>query len=243
MRGAMNAPLRIGLVGDPRDEVRAHRAIPRALALAGAQTGIPVESIWLPTKTVVAETLAGLVWCVPGSPYESLDGALTAIRFAREHGVPFLGTCGGFQHAVLEFARNVLGRGAAVHAESSPGAPEAVISMLPCALIKVERAVRLVPGSRLAAAFGVAESTEGYQCSFGVNEAWREPLERSGLRFSAVDPEGAVRGLELSDHPFFLATLFQVELSALSDLTHPLIVAFLRAAVVPRAARQVSKQS
>lgn len=225
----MTNPIRIGLVGDPRDEVRAHRAIPRALAL----TKFPVEPVWLPTKSLTGpaqlESFDAL-WCVPGSPYENLEGVLTVIRYARENGVPFLGTCGGFQHAVLEFAHNVLGRREAVHAESSPNAPEAVISMLPCALIKVERAVRLTPGSRLANAFGTTECTEGYQCSFGVNESWRPALEKGGLRFSALDDDGAVRGLELPEHRFFVATLFQVELSALEDRAHPLVAAFVRAA-------------
>ena len=226
----MSVPIRIGLVGDPRDEVRAHAAIPRALAL----TKLSVEPVWLPTRSLGSVSLGEFdgLWCVPGSPYENLEGVLEAIRYARENRVPFLGTCGGFQHAVLEFARNVLGRKEAVHAESSPGTPEAVISMLPCALIRVERKVRLMPGSRLALAFGTEQTTEGYQCSFGVNETWRPALEHGGLRFSAVDEEGAARGLELPDHPFFIGTLFQMELSALEERAHPVIGAFVRAASV-----------
>src|SRR5687768_2278658 len=101
----------IGLVGDYSEAVVAHGAIPRALALAADELGCGVETTWLPTRQLaglsaaaLGEQLAGYagLWCVPGSPYESMEGALAAIRFAREQGLPFLGSCGGFQHALLE---------------------------------------------------------------------------------------------------------------------------------------------
>ena len=68
------------------------------------------------------------MWCVPGSPYHSAEGALAAIRFAREKRRVFLGTCGGFQHALIEFARNVLGVSQAEHAETAPTAPDLVVT-------------------------------------------------------------------------------------------------------------------
>ena len=81
-----------------------------------------------------------------------MDGALRAIRFAREQRVPFLGTCGGFQHAVIEYARHALGRADAGHAETTPGAERAVLGALACSLVEVSDEVRLQPGSRIAAA-------------------------------------------------------------------------------------------
>src|SRR5206468_9697656 len=100
-------------IGDFNPNVTAHQAIPKALALAAEATGCPVEPVWLATDQVRVDDeqqFAGFdgLWCVPASPYASLEGALWAIRFARERGVPFLGTCGGFQHALLEYARNVV---------------------------------------------------------------------------------------------------------------------------------------
>src|SRR5205809_607084 len=74
------------------------------------------------------------IWCVPGSPYRSMDGALRANRFARENGRPFLGTCGGFQHAIIESLRNVAGLKHADHAESNPDAKMPVIVRLACSL-------------------------------------------------------------------------------------------------------------
>ena len=106
-----------------------------------------------PTEEIVAATrvfgFSGL-WCVPTSPYRSMEGALLAIRYARESGVPFLGTCGGFQHAVIEYARNVLGWADAEHAETAPDAARAVISLLECPLVETSGVVRFVPGSRIA---------------------------------------------------------------------------------------------
>ena len=98
-------PALIGLVGDYDAGVTAHQAIPRALALAQAALGAPVEFRWLPTETIDSDAILApydALWCVPASPYRSMAGALRAIRFARERPLPFLGTCGGFQHMLLE---------------------------------------------------------------------------------------------------------------------------------------------
>jgi CTP synthase (UTP-ammonia lyase) len=125
------------------------------------------------------------VWIAPGSPYQSLDGALAAIRFARERNVPLLGTCGGFQHVVLEWARNVLGIEDAAHEEYLPGTsehphpnplpvgegarPRLFISRLACSLVGQTMQVRLVPGTLAAAAYGSLEAEEQYYCNFGIN--------------------------------------------------------------------------
>jgi len=101
----------VALVGDFSAEVLAHRAIPWALELAGSAAGAKISWRWFPTDVIrdASNDLAGCaaVWVVPASPYANIAGALDAIRWARETGRPFLGTCGGFQHALLEFARNV----------------------------------------------------------------------------------------------------------------------------------------
>src|SRR5262249_30631581 len=129
---------RIGLIGDYNAEVTAHRAIPLALDLAAAAIGdCRVHSIWLPTQTLTHDSGAKLsalngLWCVPASPYASMNGALQAIHFARIRRIPFLGTCGGFQHALIEYARNVLEWHEADHAESNPDASMPLISGLSC---------------------------------------------------------------------------------------------------------------
>jgi CTP synthase (UTP-ammonia lyase) len=147
-------PVRIGLVGDYNPQVTAHRAIPEALRLAAEHVGRAVEPTWVYTATLdgdVASRLADFdaLWCVPASPYTNTDGALAAIRFARESGRPFLGTCGGFQHALLEYVRHVLGHRRAEHAEMHPDADLLLIAPLACSLVEKSGRIRLRDGSRL----------------------------------------------------------------------------------------------
>lgn len=241
----MPRPLRVALVGDYDPTVTAHQAIPRALALAADRLGLTVEPRWLATHAVPrddpladADGPYDAAWCVPASPYRSADGALRAIGAARERGVPFLGTCGGFQHAVLEYARSVLGWADAEHAETAPDAARPVIAPLACALVEATEVVRFAPGSRLAAAYeeatGARESREGYRCRYGLSPAFARLLTAGPLRATATDAAGEVRAVELDGHPFFVATLFQPERAALTGATPPPAVALLRAAAARR---------
>lgn len=224
--------LRVGLIGDRDDGVIAHRAIPLALAMAAAACDTAIEPVWLPTEQI--GNAARLIefdglWCVPASPYRSTAGALAAIRVARERHRPFLGTCGGFQHAVIEYARHVLGWADAEHAETSPQAARQVIVPLLCSLVEVSEAVHLLDGSRLARAYGTPDIVEGYHCNYGLADGFREALADGPLRITALDEAGEVRGIELDDHPFFVATLFQHERNALQGRMSPPVRAFVQA--------------
>ncbi len=223
--------LHIALVGERDDRIIAHRAIPRALELAAQAQDQALRADWLATDSITAAHLDDFdgIWCVPGSPYRDTDGALRSIAHARRHLLPFLGTCGGFQHALLEYARNVLGWADAEHAESTPQAARAVISPLPCALRETLERVQLRAGSRLAEAYGAAEAFEGYHCGYGLNPDFREELTRGPLQVAATDAAGAVRAVELEGHPFFVATLFQPERAALIGRLPPLVAAFVGA--------------
>jgi CTP synthase (UTP-ammonia lyase) len=222
----------IGLIGDQDESVPAHRAIPLALERAAAETSLRVRREWVPTESIVSpgrvEAFDGL-WCVPASPYRSLEGALLAIRHARERRVPFLGTCGGFQHAVIEYAQNVLGWSDAAHAETTPNAARNVISPLSCSLLDVEGLVTLLPGTKLAAAYGTAKIAAEYMCRFGVNPEFRAALVSGPLREAARDDAGDLRAVELDEHPFFVGTLFQPERAALRGKPVPIVNALLAA--------------
>ena len=225
--------IRVALIGDYNPTITAHQAIPRALVLAAEHLGLAVEPWWMATDAVPADDpLAGAdaAWCVPGSPYRDTEGALRAIRAAREIGRPFLGTCGGFQHAVLEYARNVLGWADAEHAETQPDAARAVVTPLACALVEETDVVRFTPGSRIAAIYGASESREGYHCRYGLNPAFAHELTAGPLYVTATDAAGEVRAVELNGHSFFVATLFQPERAALAGTVPPLAMALLRAA-------------
>ncbi|APR76466.1 CTP synthase [Minicystis rosea] len=229
---------RIGLIGDFDATVPAHQAIPIALRLAGEALALPIEASWVPTEEIRdAARVSGYdgLWCVPASPYRSMEGALSAIRFAREHGRPFLGTCGGFQHAILELARNVLGWADAEHGETAPGAARAVITPLVCALVEVKGGVHLQPGSRIAAAYGCEEIEARYRCRYGLNPEFEAAIVSGSLRVGARDASGDIRAVELDGHPFFVATLFQPERAALEGLCPPIVTAFVRAVAEVRA--------
>ena len=223
----------IALVGDYSEKHTAHRAIPMALELARRASGADVGWEWVATRSigVAARDLAAhaAVWVVPASPYENAEGALGAVRWAREAGRPFLGTCGGFQHALIEFARNVAGVGDAEHAETCPGGASLVVTRLSCSLVEATGAVHFAEGSLLGAAYGGPSATEGYRCNYGFNPAYRPALEAAGLRFTAWDDSGEVRGAELPSHRFFAGVLFQPERAALRGLVPPLVLAFVRA--------------
>src|SRR5262249_52622274 len=148
-----------------------HRAVPEAIRLAGERLDVRAEAVWLgtdelPARPEAAEDRLGrfdALWCVPGSPYRHTDGALAAVAVARTRDIPFFASCGGFQHAILEIARDVLGLEGAAHAELDPEAAEPVIVRLSCSLVEVRGEVRLAPGSMLARAYGADRTDEGYR--------------------------------------------------------------------------------
>lgn len=225
--------LRIGIIGDRDKNSETHRATEAALAHAASAAG--VEAIWVPTPSLEVEGAVdalgsfGGLWVAPGSPYQSMRGALHAIRYARERGVPLLGTCGGFQHIVIEYARNVLGIADAAHAEYDPYASHLFISRLECSLVGRTLTIRLQPGSLVAQAYGATGISEGYYCNFGVNPDYAAALAASELAIVGSDAEGEVRVVELRGHPFFVGTLYVPQLRSQPGQPHPLIASFLHA--------------
>ncbi len=218
----------IAIVGDRNPSYLTHTITDEAFS----ELGVPFE--WVPT-TVVAEdpTMLGAYGgCLmaPGTPYASMHGALEAIRYAREHDLALLGTCGGFQHVLIEIARNLAGIAGADHAEVNPDASELVCVPLACSLVGQQHSVRIEPGTRAAAIYGTAESIEPFFCNFGLNDAYRPALEAAGVCFSGFDAGGEPRILELPDHRFFLATLYVPQASSRRVHPHPVLSAFVEAA-------------
>lgn len=239
--------LSIALIGDHDPAITAHRAIPLALALAAAAEGIEIEWRWVATAELEGSLgpldRAGAVWCVPGSPYTSTAGALSAIRHARLTRIPFLGTCGGFQHLMLEYADSMWGLDRVAHAETDPGAVDPVIAPLSCSLVEQQGEIRLLPDSRAARAYGRPSIVEGYHCRYGLNPRYASRLASGPLRATGWDTNGEVRVVELEEHPFFVGTLFQPERAALSDRAPPLVRAWLAAATGRDSNRPGSLQS
>jgi CTP synthase (UTP-ammonia lyase) len=222
----MRSVIRIALVGENNELQRAHQAIPSVLS---SSTDGGVEPVWVSTDSLAqGDSLAEFdgIWLVPGMPYRSAEGAISAIRYARTTSRPFLGTSAGFQYALIEYARNVMGFADADHEKTNPHSKMPLITRLELGLAGVKARVRFTRGSHLHNAYRSPESIEEYHCSFGLNGRYRRLIESGALSVTAVDDQHEVRAVELDGHPFYVATLFQPEMRT---PTSPLIPAFVAA--------------
>jgi CTP synthase len=171
---------------------------------------------------------------------------IEAIRWAREHQLPFLGICLGLQVAVIEFARDVCGMSETTSTEFEPECETPVI-----ALMANQREVKDIGGtmrlgayaarlrkdSKAAQAYGTLQISERHRHRWEVNNAYRDLLAEHGLRLSGQSPDGGlVEIIELPDHPWFLGCQFHPELKSRPTRPHPLFAAFIAAALKRRQA-------
>lgn len=228
----------LAIIADFDSGSPSHVATNEGIAHSAESLGLHVAPRWVHTAELARSEGVKQVrecngfWIGPGSPYASMEGALAAIRFAREQGIPLLGTCGGFQHIIIEYARNVLGFANAEHEETAPGVSPLFVSRLACSLVGRTMTVRFEPGSMLASIYGRNTAEEKYLCNFGVNPAYVETLRSGPLKAVASDAEGAIRAVELPGHPFYIGTLFLPQHSSSEEKPHPLISAFLQACLL-----------
>jgi CTP synthase (UTP-ammonia lyase) len=238
----------VAVVGDFDPRHVSHRATDDALPLAARAAGVPLRFEWIPTPLMTSGGAAtrldafDAILAAPGSPYASFDGMLEAIAFARSVDRPFLGTCGGFQYTLIEWARNVLHLPGANTAEEAAPSDHVIITPVACPVspapgapkLHGDLALRVNPATLLARIYSLphgGEVRECFFCNFEVNPAYLPEFEHSGLTLSAFGKHGELRAVESPAHCFFLATLFQPQTtSAASGRPHPVLVAFLEAA-------------
>jgi CTP synthase (UTP-ammonia lyase) len=219
----------IAALGDRNVSFVTHREIDAAIALEP-------RIRWVATEGAAIEGFDGL-WVLPGTPYRDDDAVMAAIRFAREQGMPVLGTCGGCQYMAVEFARNAAGIAGAAHAETDPDGETLVAAPLACSLVGQERTVVPVPGTRLAAICGREPFPGFHYCSYGLAPGIETRLEAAGLVIGAHAQDAGVEAFELPGHPFYLATLFQPHVgSSSATAVHPLLAALVEAATSAAAA-------
>jgi CTP synthase (UTP-ammonia lyase) len=220
----MTAP-KIAVLGDDRGHPSHHEInalLPR-LAHEAA-----VDAMWVATDSAFEITDYDGVWLVPGSPYAHDEAVIDALRIVRTKGLPFLGTCGGMQYAVMEFLRSELAR-PATHAESDGEDEDNAVVPLSCSLYGEQGLVEPVPGSRFAD--WVSEPFMGmHYCNYAPSEESIDLLKAAGIIVGATGPDAGAEVLEFPDHPFYVVSMFQPHIGASQgNPIHPLIRAFVRA--------------
>jgi CTP synthase len=241
----------IAIVGKYVELHDAYLSIKEALIHAGMYHQVRVELRWVHSErleqepvTALLEGVDGIVVC-PGFGGRGIEGKLEAARYARVNRIPYLGVCYGMQMMVIEYARNVLGLIGANSTEVNQQSPHPVISLL-----SEQRGVEdmggtmrlggyrcvLVPGTKAAAAYGVAEVTERHRHRYEFNNLYRERLAEAGLIASGTSPDGElVEIAEVVGHPFMLGSQFHPEFRSRPDRPQPLFRDFVGAAYAERA--------
>jgi CTP synthase len=245
----------IAVVGKYTHLLDSYKSLGEALAHGGIANNVRVNLDWLdseifeqPDAVQRLEGVDGIL--VPGGFGErGAEGKIEAARFARERGVPYFGICFGMQMAVIEAARHLAGLNGAGSTEFGPCA-EPVIGLMTEWLRGNMRERResggdlggtmrlgayqavLAEGSRVAAIYGSALISERHRHRYEVNVTYKERLERAGLKFSGMSPDGVLPEIvEIPDHPWFVGVQYHPELKSRPFEPHPLFTSFIKAAL------------
>ncbi len=231
----------VALVGK-YDLEDAYMSVHEALKHAGIQRGVEVDVQWVDADDMDdhhaerLENADGVV--VPGGfGSRGSEGKIEAVRYARENDVPFLGLCLGFQMAVIEHARNVVGLAGADSTEIEPDTPHPVIDLLPEQYETEEMGgtmrlgtheTEIDEGTLAAAVYGDTSCTERHRHRYEVNPEYIPQLEADGLTFSGY-ADNRMEIVERADHPYFIGTQFHPEFRSRPDRASPPFVGLLDA--------------
>ncbi len=250
IREPKNGRVKIAVVGKYVALIDSYKSVQEALIHGGIANDVGVDIDWLSSEDFesgdAGDRLAdhhGLL--IPGGfGVRGVEGMLSAIRWARENELPFFGICLGLQTAIIEFSRNVCGIAGAHSMEWKGDSEDPVICLMNSQRELTDMggtmrlgafAARLVPGSRAAKIYGTSEISERHRHRYEVNNAYRDALASNGLLVSGISPDGdLVEMVEMSDHPWFLATQFHPELKSRPNHPHPLFASFIEAAMARR---------
>ena len=243
----LNKEVTVALVGKYTALHDAYISVVEALKHGGVYNSCDVTIKWIDSETVTPETadellsdVSGIL--VPGGFGDrGTEGKIEAIRYAREHNIPFLGLCLGMQLSIVEFARNVIGYDDAHSVELNPNTTHPVIHLMPdqegiddiggtlrlgsypCVLDKTSKAYEL---------YGEELIHERHRHRYEVNNDYRKVLTENGMMLSGISPDGRiVEMIELKNHPWFVATQAHPELKSRPNRPHPLFRGFITAAL------------
>ncbi len=246
VRHPSSGEARIAVVGKYTALVDSYKSIQEALVHGGIANDVKVTTEWLSSEDFAQgervarlESYDGLL--IPGGfGPRGVEGMLEAIRWAREHEMPFFGICLGLQCAVIEFARNVCGLRESHSSEFAEDSSDHVICLLDSQLQVTTKGGTmrlgaypcvLAEGTRAREIYGVGEISERHRHRFEVNNQYRDLLAEHGLTFSGTSPGGGlIEMIEITDHPWFIAGQFHPELKSRPTRPHPLFASFIEAA-------------
>ncbi len=242
-----NGSVKIGVVGKYVHLQDSYKSLHESLVHGGLENDVRVELEYIDSeqieRTSAQATLTGLdAILVPGGFGDrGVEGKIAAIRFAREHDIPFFGICLGMQLAVIEFARNVCGLKGANSTEFAQDAQHPVIDLMPDQRGLQEKGGTmrlgaypcvLKSGSSAAQIYGTHEISERHRHRYEFNNAYREQLARAGLIQSGTSPDGRlVEMVELEGHPHFVGCQFHPEFKSRPMSPHPLFAKFVAAGI------------
>lgn len=236
----------IGLIGKYIELQDAYKSILEAFIHAGAMNECKVQVVNVHSEFITEqnvseklENLDGLL-VAPGFGHRGIEGKITAVKYARENGLPFFGICLGMQMAVIEFARNVMRLKHAHSTEMNPETPDAVIDLMEeQKKITVKGGTMRLgayrcsvkPGSLAYHIYGNEHISERHRHRWEFNNAYLEQFENAGLIASGKNEEtGLVEIIELKNHPYFIGVQYHPELKSTVENPHPLFVHFIQAA-------------
>ncbi len=237
--------VKIGLIGKYVELKDSYKSIAESFIHAGASNGVKVKVDWIHSEGISPENITSKlghldgILVAPGFGGRGIEGKISAVRYAREGKVPFLGICLGMQCAVIEYARNVIGLDGAHSTEIDERTPYPVIDIMehqksvtnkggtmrlgsyPCALSE---------GTKAYSAYQQVEISERHRHRFEFNNDFQALMESKGLVMSGINPESKlVEIVELADHPWFVGVQFHPEYKSTVEEPHPLFVSFVKA--------------
>ena len=237
----------IALVGKYTELPDAYKSINESFIHAGAMNHSKVKVTYVPAEQVTmdnaAEKLAGVsgIFVAPGSGVRGFEGKVAAVRYARENNIPFFGVGLGMQASIIEFARDVLGMSDAHSRELDPQTKYPVIDLMEEQKKVTEKGgtmrlggypCTLKAGSKAAAAYGKESVVERHRHRYEFNGAYLQQFEAAGMVATGINPEtGLVEVLEVKNHPWFVAVLFNPEYKSTVSTPAPLFVSFVAAAL------------
>lgn len=239
--------VRIGLIGKYLELQDAYKSILEAFVHAGSVNECQVQIINVHSEYITEENVGEKLACLngllvaPGFGLRGVEGKITAVKYARENGLPFFGICLGMQMAVIEFARNVLGLAEANSTEMDENTKEPVIDLMEAQKQITNKGgtmrlgaypCRITPGTLAHKIYDSELISERHRHRWEFNNQYLEAITNAGLVASGKNEETSlVEIVELPSHPFFIGVQYHPELKSTVENPHPVFVHFIRAAV------------